>query len=354
MSPTPPLHPDHPPYHSEDQNRAVLEAVEVSKHFPVSRGWWRRHTLCAVDTLSLRIMPGEHIAVVGESGCGKSTLGRLLVNLLKPTQGQVYFDGQDINKLSARDLKRLRSDVQMVFQDPHNALNPRITAGSMLAEALRLHHRKLTKKQIDEGVAELLMRVGLNPNQSRRYPHAFSGGQRQRLCIARALSVNPRVLIADEITSALDVSVQAQIVNLLLDLRRNLGLAYVFITHDLHLAEHVSQHVVVMYLGRIIESGPSRSVFAEPRHPYSQALIGASPHSDPKRKLQQLSLRGEPPSPIDRPQGCAFHPRCPHAEPGLCDRITPTLSPLTEHHQVACHLISPSLHVPPSEQNTKF
>jgi oligopeptide transport system ATP-binding protein len=283
-------------------------------------------------------MPGETLGLVGESGCGKSTLGRLLLRLQEPTSGRIYFDGQDITDLSQSALRPFRSDMQIIFQDPYSSLNPRMTVRAALSEALRVHGMVSAGSEEEQRIAALLEQVGLRPEHMRRYPHEFSGGQRQRIGIARALAVSPRFIVADEPVSALDVSIQAQIVNLLSDLQEELGLSYLFIAHDLHVVEHVSQRVAVMYLGRVVELATSGEIYSHPRHPYTEALLSAAPEPDPTARKRRLLLEGDVPSPLDPPTGCAFHPRCPIAEKGLCDREVPGLRTLAPGHDVACHL----------------
>jgi oligopeptide transport system ATP-binding protein len=283
-------------------------------------------------------MHGETLGVVGESGCGKSTLGRLLLRLSEPTAGKVYFEGQDITELSQSALRPFRRRMQIIFQDPYSSLNPRMTVQAALSEALHVHGLVRSASEERERVAALLERVGLRPEHMRRYPHEFSGGQRQRIGIARALAVSPSFIVADEPVSALDVSIQAQIINLLSDLQKELSLSYLFIAHDLHVVEHVSRRVAVMYLGRVVELATSEQIYANPRHPYTQALLSAAPELDPAARKRRLLLRGDVPSPLDPPSGCAFHPRCPIAEKGLCDREVPSLRTLGPGHEVACHL----------------
>jgi oligopeptide transport system ATP-binding protein len=283
-------------------------------------------------------MPGETLGLVGESGCGKSTLGRLLLRLYEPTSGRVYFEGKDITGLSQSALRPFRSKMQIIFQDPYSSLNPRMTVQAALSEALRVHGLVSSASEEQQRIAALLERVGLRPEHGRRYPHEFSGGQRQRIGIARALAVSPSFIVADEPVSALDVSIQAQIVNLLSDLQDELGLSYLFIAHDLHVVEHVSRRVAVMYLGRVVELAPSDQIYHDPRHPYSQALLSAAPEPDPTARKRRVLLEGDVPSPLDPPSGCAFHPRCPISEKGLCDREVPALRALGPGHDVACHL----------------
>ena len=318
----------------------IVRAESLRKSFRgPSRGIGRGHTeLRAVDGVTLDVMPGETLGLVGESGCGKSTLGRLLLRLQDPTSGRVYFDGQDITELSQSALRPIRRNMQIIFQDPYSSLNPRMTVQSALSEALRVHGMVSSASEEKTRIAALLERVGLRPEHMRRYPHEFSGGQRQRIGIARALAVSPRFIVADEPVSALDVSIQAQIVNLLSDLQDELGLSYLFIAHDLHVVEHVSRRVAVMYLGRVVELATSDQIYSRPRHPYTEALLSAAPEPDPTAQKRRLILEGDVPSPLDPPSGCAFHPRCPIAEKGLCDREVPALRTLGPGHQAACHL----------------
>ena len=318
----------------------IIRAEALRKSFRgPSRGIGRGHAeLRAVDGVSLEVMRGETLGLVGESGCGKSTLGRLLLRLQEPTGGRVYFEGQDITGLSQSALRPFRRKMQIIFQDPYSSLNPRMTVQAALAEALRVHAMVSSASEEHQRIAELLERVGLRPEHMRRYPHEFSGGQRQRIGIARALAVSPSFIVADEPVSALDVSIQAQIVNLLSDLQEELGLSYLFIAHDLHVVEHVSRRVAVMYLGRVVELATSDQIYSQPRHPYTEALLSAAPEPDPTARKRRLLLEGDVPSPLDPPSGCAFHPRCPIAEKGLCDREVPGLRTLVPGHEVACHL----------------
>ncbi len=318
----------------------LVSARSLRKVFPGPyRGIGRGHAeLRAVDGVTLDVMPGETLGLVGESGCGKSTLGRLLLRLYDPTAGRILFDGRDITDLSQSELRPLRKEMQIIFQDPYSSLNPRMTVRAALAEPLRIHGLVRSASEEQERIAMLLERVGLRPEHMRRYPHEFSGGQRQRVGIARALAVSPRFIVADEPVSALDVSIRAQIVNLLSDLQSELGLSYLFIAHDLHVVEHVSQRVGVMYLGRLVELASSKQIYENPRHPYTRALLSAAPVPDPDAPKHRVILEGDVPSPLDPPSGCPFHPRCPIAQKGLCDREVPALRVLESGHEAACHL----------------
>ena len=318
----------------------VVRAESLSKSFRgPARGLGKgRAELRAVDAVSVGVMRRETLGLVGESGCGKSTLGRLLLRLYKPTSGTVYFEGQDITELSQTALRPIRREMQIIFQDPYSSLNPRMTVEAALAEPLRVHRLVSSKSETQQRVASLLERVGLRPEHMRRYPHEFSGGQRQRIGIARALAVSPSFIVADEPVSALDVSIQAQIVNLLKDLQEELGLSYLFIAHNLQIVEYVSHRVAVMYLGRVVELATAQQIYESPRHPYTQALLSAVPEPNPSDRKKRILLEGDVPSPLDPPTGCAFHPRCPIAQKGLCDREAPELRPLAQGHEAACHL----------------
>jgi oligopeptide transport system ATP-binding protein len=323
-----------------ERPRTLAATEAVSKYFPVEGGWLGRSTrvLRAVDNVSIRVRRAETMGLVGESGCGKSTLGRLMLRLLDPTFGRVVFDGRDVTRLSQRELRPLRRRMQIIFQDPYSSLNPRMTVRDIVGEAIRIH--KLAKTRADEQarIASLLEQVGLRPDAMDRYPHEFSGGQRQRIGIARALAVEPEFIVCDEPISALDVSIQAQIVNLLLELQEKLSLSYLFVSHDLKVVEHVSHRVAVMYLGKIAEQAPATALYKEARHPYSRALLASAPQPDPERKRMRLVLEGEVPSPIAPPTGCAFHPRCPRVVKGKCDRDVPPLEETSKGsgHRVAC------------------
>jgi oligopeptide/dipeptide ABC transporter ATP-binding protein len=312
----------------------------ISKYYAVRSGFFGRSErfVRAVDGVSLRVRRGETMGLVGESGCGKSTLGRLMIRLVDPTFGRVAFDGVDITRLSQRALRPMRRRMQIVFQDPYSSLNPRMTVREIVGEAITIHRLAKTRADEDARIVDLLARVGLRPDAMSRYPHEFSGGQRQRIGIARALAVEPEFIVCDEPVSALDVSIQAQIVNLLMDLQETMGLTYLLISHDLAVVQHASHRVAVMYLGKIVEQAPSARLYEQPRHPYTRALFAAAPQPDPERKRVHLVLEGDVPSPMAPPPGCAFHPRCPRAIPGTCDRDAPRLDEIEQdtEHRVAC------------------
>lgn len=320
----------------------LLEVRHLKVRFPVKPGLFghARAYIKAVDDVSFELARGETLGVVGESGCGKTTLGRAILRLTEPTAGSVVFEGEDITRLGRTDLRRRRRGFQMVFQDPSGSLNPRLKAGDSIGEALDIHGLAKDKAARRQRVAELLAAVGLDPASARRYPHEFSGGQRQRLGIARALAVEPKLLVCDEPVSALDVSVQAQIINLLQDLQQQRGIAYLFIAHDLAVIEHISRRVLVMYLGQIVEQAEAGAIISAPRHPYTQALISAVPVVDPVSKRARIILPGEVPSPIHPPSGCPFHPRCPRAEYPRCQAEAPALREVAPRHWAACHFAS--------------
>ena len=318
---------------------ALLEVADLKKHFPIRRGVLSRISgwVRAVDGVSLRIAPGETLALVGESGSGKTTTGRCILRLLEPTSGSIVFDGVDLLALEPRAMRRMRRLIQVVFQDPYGSLNPRMKAGSIVREPLDIHRIGAGRRERDEMVAALLRRVGLDPSMRDRYPHEFSGGQRQRIGVARALSLKPRLIVADEPVSALDVSVQAQVINLLIDLQDEFGIAYLFIAHDLAVVERIADRVAVMYLGRIVEVGTRQEIFRNPLHPYTRALLQAIPIPDPARARERSVLRGDPPSAAQPPPGCRFHTRCPSVIEA-CPREDPPLLEVAPGHWVACHL----------------
>jgi len=318
---------------------ALLEINDLKKHFPVGRGFLKPSAwVYAVDGVSFEIARGETLALVGESGCGKSTVGRAILKLFDVTAGQVVLDGQRIDDLSPSALWPMRRRMQVVFQDPFSSLNPRMRVKDIVAEPIRNFSLAASATDLDSKVAALLDRVRLPRDAADRWPHEFSGGQRQRIGIARALAAEPDLIICDEAVSALDVSVKAQIINLLQDLQRELGLAMLFISHDLAIVEHMTHRVAVMYLGKIVEIAPKRAVFSGPKHPYTQALLSAVPVPDPAAKRQRIILKGDVPSPVNPPKGCRFHTRCPYVF-DRCRIEEPMLQGVGEHHAAACHLL---------------
>jgi len=324
----------------------LVEIRNVTKHFPVTGGVLLREiaTVKALDDVSLYINPGETLGLVGESGCGKSTLGRLILRLDEPTSGQILFEGQNILAYDAGQLRKLREEMQIIFQDPFSSLNPRKSVAHIVGEPLLVHGMK-SRRDRDARVLELLQVVGMGAEHMRRYPHQFSGGQRQRIGVARALALNPKLIICDEAVSALDVSIQAQVINLLQDLQEEFGLTYLFISHDLSVVEHISDRVAVMYLGKIVELAHSKIIHNRPLHPYTQALLSAAPVPDPQVGQSRTILTGDVPSPISPPPACRFHTRCPYAEQ-LCRDHEPELRDLASGHTVACHFAGqrPSLY----------
>ena len=320
----------------------LVRVRDLKKHFPISRGvLWSKQVgaVKAVDGLDFDVFKGETLGLVGESGCGKSTTGRLILRLIEPTTGSVQFEGREVTTMLPRDLRDLRREMQIVFQNPYASLDPRMTIGESIAEPLRVHGL-LSGSALTKRIRELLDRVGLNPMYAERYPHEFSGGQRQRVGIARALAINPKFIVADEPVSALDVSVQAQVLNLLDDLQKEMGLTYLFIAHNLATVEHISDRVAVMYLGKMVELASSDDLYRNPRHPYTQALLSAVPEPDPTIKRERILLQGDIPSPVNPPSGCRFHTRCPLAQ-DICKQADPIFQDVGGGHFVACHLVKP-------------
>ncbi|MFN4087747.1 MAG: ABC transporter ATP-binding protein [Alphaproteobacteria bacterium] len=331
--------------HSDDgtapaAGEPLLRVRNLVKTFAMKRGLLRRSAdhVHAVDGVSFDLEKGETLGLVGESGCGKSTTGRCILRLIEPTSGELWFEGRDVTGLRGEALRALCRDMQIIFQDPYASLNPRMTVGAIIGEALIIHKLTRNRRELEERVAGLLETVGLNPDYMSRYPHEFSGGQRQRIGIARALAVSPKLIVCDEPVSALDVSIQAQVINLLEDLQQQFDLTYIFIAHDLSVVEHISRRVAVMYLGRIVEIATARDIYTEPLHPYTEALLSAVPIPDPEVKRERIRLQGDVPSPIHRPTGCHFHTRCPIRELPLCAAEDPPLRRLPNGRWLACHL----------------
>jgi len=320
-------------------NQTLLQVRNLTKHFDIKRGffWGEAAKVHAVDGVNFDLMHGETLGLVGESGCGKSTTGRLILRLIEPTKGEVTFDKVPIFTADKAEMRRLRQRMQIIFQDPYSSLNPRMTVEQIVGEGIVIHKLCKTKAERRERVADLLQKVGLSPEQMNRYPHEFSGGQRQRVGIARALAVSPKLIIADEPISALDVSIQAQVINLMEDLQEQFDLTYLFIAHDLRVVEHISDRVAVMYLGQIVELANSEELYAKPLHPYTQALLSAIPIPDPTTKRQRIILEGDPPSTIHPPSGCRFHTRC-NKRFDRCDKEEPVFREVASRHWAACHL----------------
>jgi oligopeptide/dipeptide ABC transporter ATP-binding protein len=316
----------------------LLSVEDLEVHFPIKKGVLSRVAgyVYAVDGVSISLGKGETLGIVGESGCGKTTTGLAVLRLIEPTAGTIRFGETDITTLSTSKLRSLKREIQMIFQDPYSSLNPRMTVNHILRDPMEIHN-VYPGAERKERIAYLLEKVGLRPEQGRRYPHEFSGGQRQRIGIARALALNPQVIIGDEPVSALDVSIQAQIINLLIDLQQEFNLSYIIIAHDLAVVEHICDRIAVMYLGKVVETASYHNVYTNPKHPYTQALLSAIPVADPKAKKERMILKGDVPSPINPPSGCAFHPRCPHRM-DACDQETPELKDIGDNHLVACYL----------------
>ncbi len=317
----------------------LLDVKDLKMHFPVRRGVMQRVTgqVKAVDGVSFAIKPGETLGLVGESGCGKTTVGRSILRLLDPTAGSVMFDGTDVLAADRGELRALRRNMQIIFQDPYASLNPRMSVADIVGEGLKVHGLVKGRRAVQERVADLLTKVRLDPSYVNRYPHEFSGGQRQRIGIARAVSLNPKFIVCDEAVSALDVSIQAQIINLLMDLRDELGLSYLFVAHDLSVVRHISHRVAVMYLGKIVETASTKTLFEAPMHPYTKALLSAVPVANPTTKKERVPLTGDVPSPLSPPSGCAFHTRCP-AVMDKCKVETPPVRDVGDGHTYVCHL----------------
>lgn len=319
---------------------SLLKVSQVKKDFNINSGLFTRNkkVLKAVDSVDLEVKNRETFGLVGESGCGKSTLGKMIVKLLNPTSGNIYYNGKDITQIKKKEFMQYTRDVQMIFQDPFSSFNPRQRVLDILMEPLDIHNKSLSKEKKRDIVMELLEQVGLTTNHANRYPHQFSGGQRQRIGIARAICLNPKLIVCDEPVSALDVSIQSQIMNLLKDIQKDLGISYLFIAHDLGVVKHISDRIGVMYLGNIVETASKESLFKNPLHPYTQALISSVPREHPEEKKERIVLNGEIPSPSDPPRGCKFHTRCQLVQ-DICKKVQPILEMKKDNHKVACHLI---------------
>ena len=320
-------------------SEALMKVENVKKYFPIKSGTFQKVTgsVKAVDGISFEIKKGETLGLVGESGCGKSTLGRTIIRLLDKTSGNVYFEGKDLYKANKKELRDLRTKMQIIFQDPYSSLNPRLNVGQIVGESL-IDHKLCSKSEVQDRVVEAITKCGLAPYHIRRYPHEFSGGQRQRIGIARALILNPEFVVCDEPVSALDVSIQAQIINLLSDLQQQMGLTYLFISHDLSVVQHISHRVGVMYLGTMVELAGKKELYSNPLHPYTKALMSAVPIPDPTLKRNRIILQGDIPSPANPPKGCKFHTRCPY-KMDICAKEDPKYRDVGGGHFVACHLI---------------
>lgn len=322
------------------EDEKLLEIKNLKKYFPVKEGVFRRTVahVKAVDDISFHIKRGETLGLVGESGCGKSTAGRTILRLLEATAGEVWFEGKNLVELGKTELREMRKEMQIIFQDPYASLNPRMTVSDIVGEPIDIHNLASSKKERNERVADILDTVGLGPEYMKRYPHEFSGGQRQRIGVARALAVDPSLIIADEPVSALDVSIQAQVINLMQDLQKDFDLTYLFIAHDLSVVKHISDRVAVMYLGKLVEVADKKVLFNDPKHPYTQSLLSAIPVADPTYETERIILEGDVPSPVDPPPGCRFHPRCPYAM-DICSEVEPEFKDYGEEHFAACHLL---------------